>query len=338
MTGTGFVVFLMLAALAGSAACVRLLPRYSAPGRGRLAARTGLVVGSQVLLLSALLAGVNANMRFYSSWRDLFGVRSGPVLISDRPAGPARPSTRAVARGQDALTRGLPAQDGHLEILDIPGTRSGISARAYVYLPPQYARGHGRPFPVTLFLARPREAIGRQHLPRLAAREIAAGRLRPMLIVVVPAGEGCVDAPGGRQGETFFTQDLPAAIHAAYQAGSGPGSWSVAGPGAAGYCAALLTLRHSDRFGSGVFGAGALTPPSGDLYGGSPSIRDEYDPRWLVRHRPPPPVGVGVVADDGFAAGCRPPTRADRLPAGTWRDLPALLRWSGAHLAPGSPR
>jgi Putative esterase len=326
LTGAGFVGSLLVVALVAVAGCVRLLPRYSGVGRGQVAARTGLLVGSQAVLLLALLVLINSSMQFYSSWRDLFGMDVGTVRVTDRNAGLA-PVAPSATPSQDALTRRLPAGDGRLDYLDVHGWRSGLSARVYVYMPPGR---DPRRLPVVLFLGPPRDMVTRQRLPRLAAREIAAGRLRPVLIVIAPTAAGCVDAPGGAQGETFLSQDLPAAIGVAYHV---TGGWSVAGPqGLAAYCAALLAMRHSDRFGSAVFTAAALTPPAGDLYGGSRTIRDEYDPRWRLRHRPPPPISVGVVGDDGFAAGARPPMRAEPLPATAWQSLPTVLRWLGAHL------
>jgi hypothetical protein len=336
LTKVGFVALLLVIALVAVAVCVRLLPRYSGPGRGQVAARAGLLVGAQVLLLVALLALVNSDMQFYSSWNDLFGADSGTVGISDRfPVAQPPPAAVPPAK-RDALTRRLPAGQGRLRVLKLRGSRSGVATRAYVYLPPRYT--HDQRLPVALFLAPPRDAIVRQRLPELAAREIAAGRLLPTLIVIAPTGPGCVDAPGGEQGETFLSEDLPAAIDAAYRVGTAPGSWSVAGPGTrgpAGYCAALLAMRHSDRFGSAVFAAPALIPPPGDLYGGSRSIRDEYDPRWRLGHLPPPPISVGVIGDDGFAARARPPMHAQPLAA---QDIPTILRWLGAHLTPGSRR
>jgi hypothetical protein len=335
LTGAGFAGSLMVVALVAVAACVRFLPRYSGVGRGQVAARTALLVGGQAVLLLALLVLINSSMQFYSSWRDLFGMDVGPVRVSERYAGPP-PVASSADPARDALTRLLPARDGRLDLLDLHGPRSGVSAKVYVYVPPRYAPDRRRPAPALLFLAPPREAIVGRRLPWLAAREIAAGRLRPMPIVVAPVGAGCVDAPGRTQGETFFSEDLPVLVDAAYHLGGAPGAWSVAGAqGTASYCAALLAMRHSDRFSSAVFTAAALTPPAGDLYGGSQSIRDEYDPRWRLRHRPPPPVSVGVVGDNGFSAGARPPMRAEPLPATAWASLPTVLRWLGAHLPPG---
>lgn len=336
LTKAGFVGLLLVIALVAVVVCVRLLPRCSGAGRGQVAARAGLLVGSQALILLALLALVNSDMQFYSSWRDLFGADAGTVRIAEQS--PVTQAAQAVP-SQDALTRRLPAGDGRLRALKLRGSRSGVAGLAYVYLPKQYTRDQAQRFPVVLFLASPREAILRQRLPELAAREIAAGRLRPTLIVIAPTGPGCVDVPGGPQGETFLSEDLPAAIDAAYGVGAAPSGWSVAGPGIrgpAGYCAALLAMRHSDRYGSAVFAAPALVPPPGDLYGGSRSIRDEYDPRWLLQHRPPPPISVGVIADDGFAAAARPPMHAEPLPATAAQDVPAILRWLGGHLTPGS--
>lgn len=334
LTGAGFVWSSMVVALVAVAVCVRLLPRYSGLDRRQLAARTGLLVGSQAVLLLALLVLINSGMQFYSSWRDLFGMGAGTVRVFDRSTG-APPLAPAAAPSRGAPNHWLPAGDGRLDVLDVHGLRSGVSARVYVYVPPQYARDRRQWYPAVLILAPPRDMIARRRLPQLAAREIAAGRLRPMLIVIAPTGPGCIDAPGGAQGETFFSQDLPAAIGMAYHVDDAPSSWSVAGPGTrgpAGYCAALLAMRHSDRYGSAVFTAAALTLPVGDLYGRSRSIRDEYDPRWRIQHRPPPPISVGVVADDGFAAEARPPMRADPLPATAWQDLHTVLRWLSAHL------
>jgi putative esterase len=340
LTGAGFVISLLVIALAAVAACVRLLPRCSGTSPAQVAGRAGLLVGSQALLLLALLTLVNSDMQFYSSWGDLFGADAGAVRISDRTAvAQPPPAAPRLKPSHDALTRRLPAGDGQLRVIRLRGSRSGIAARVYVYLPPQYAQDRSQRFPVVLVLASPRAAIVRQRVPELAAQEIAAGRLRPAVLVIAPTRLGCVDAPGGAQGETFFSEDLPAAIDASYRVGTAPGSWSVAGPGTrgpAGYCAALLAMRHSDRFGSAVFAASALTPPPGDLYGGSRSIRDEYDPRWLLRHRPPPPVSVGVIGDDGFAAGARPPMRAEPLPPTSAQGIPPILLWSGAHLTGGS--
>ncbi|GAA4489163.1 alpha/beta hydrolase-fold protein [Actinoallomurus oryzae] len=337
LTGAGFVASLTVVALAAVAACVRLLPRYSGPGRRQVAARTGLVAGGQAALLLALLVLINSGMQFYSSWRDLFGMSAGTVRIADRNPGPAPVAVPSARPSHNALTRRLPAGDGRLDVLDVHGPRSGISAHVYVYVPPQYARDGRRPLPAALLLAPARDAIVGQRVPELAAREIAAGRLRPMLLVIAPVGPGCVDAPGHAQGETFFSQDLLAAVGAAYHVSGEPSGWSVAGArGSAAYCAALLAMRHSDRFGSAVFTATALAPPAGDLYGGSRAIRDEYDPRWRLRHRPPPPISVGVVADDGFASAARPPMHAEPLPPAAWQNPPTVLRWLGAHLASGS--
>ncbi|GLY75706.1 alpha/beta hydrolase-fold protein [Actinoallomurus iriomotensis] len=337
LTGAGFVGTLMVVALAAVTACVWLLPRYSGAGRAQVAARTGLLAGGQAVLLLALLVLINSGMQFYSSWRDLFGMNTGTVRVSDQRPGPVPVAAPSVKPSRDALTRRLPAADGRLDTLRVRGARSGISARVYVYVPPRYASDRQRRFPAVLLLDSPRDAIVRRRVPALAAAEIAAGRLRPMLIVIAPVGAGCVDAPGRAQGETFFGQDLLATVGAAYRVSGAASGWSVAGvQGPAAYCAALLAMRHSDRFGSAVFTAAALTPPAGDLYGGSRTIRDEYDPRWRLRHRPPPPISVGVVGDDGFAAGVRPPMRADPLPPAAWQSPPTVLRWLGAHLASGS--
>jgi enterochelin esterase-like enzyme len=370
LTGTPFIVLICLAALVALVGVVRLAPRASR----RVWARVGLLLTSQVLVLAALLTVANAYFAFYGSWGELLGVPMGgagghlgdPVSRFGRGAAvPGGQDPPLVRVGDPFVDRHrLPVKDGRLEAVTIHGAQSGVSATAYVYLPPQYFRDRTRRFPVSLALTGyPGDAqnlITRLMLPQTAAREIAARRVKPMIFVMMrpmvtpPRDTECTDVPHGPLAETFFARDLPVAIKSAYRTVPGPSGWSALGDSTGGYCALKLAMRHSDRFAAAVSLSGyykALRDlTTGDLYGGSPAYRDENDLAWRLRHLPAPPVDVLVTtsrvgerdyaATRRFIALVRPPMRVASitLPTGghhfsVWtRELTPALRWLSGRL------
>ncbi len=362
LTGTAFAVLVGAAALTGLGAVVLAAPRLS----GRTVARAGALLASQVLLMAALLTLANDYFAFYGSWGELVGAPAGSganALGSRAARAVTRDETEPplVADPGDAFVRQhqVPVADGRLEAVVIHGQRSGISAKAYVYLPSQYLWDRRRRFPVGLALTgypgNAENLITRLKLPEIAAREIAAGHARPMIFVMMrpmvtpPRDTECTDVPGGPQALTFFAEDLPAAIRSAYRVVPGPAGWSALGDSTGGYCALKLAMLHSDRFGAAVSLAGyykALKDfTTGDLYGGSKAYRAENDLAWRLRHLPPPPIDVLVAtsrkgerdypATRAFLRLVRPPMRSAAiiLPSGghhfsVWqRELIPALRW-----------
>lgn len=361
LTGTVLAVVVCAAALAGLACVVWIAPRLS----GRTAARAGALLAAQVLLLAALLTLANDYFAFYGSWGELVGAPAGSGGSGGLPA--ARAATGAervpplVPMPGDPFVRRhqITAADGRLESVMIHGPRSGINAKAYVYLPPQYLRDRTRRFPVSLALTgypgNAENLVTRLKLPQIAAREIAAGHAQPMIFVMMrpmvtpPRDTECTDVPGGPQAGTFFAEDLPAAIRSVYRVVPGPAGWSALGDSTGGYCALKLVMTHSDRFGAAVSLAGyykALKDfTTGDLYGGSKAFRAENDLAWRLRHLPPPPIDVLVAtsragekdypATRAFLRLIRPPMRSAAivLPTGghhfsVWqRELTPALHW-----------
>jgi enterochelin esterase-like enzyme len=369
LTGTPFILLTCLLAAVALVGVVWVAPRAA----GRVPVRVGLLLVPQVLLLAALLTVANAYFAFYGSWGDLLGMPGGPAGGTGNP-------TRHLTRGaggpvgqdpplvptRDAFIDGhrLPVKDGRLEAVTIHGGRSGITALAYVYLPPQYFRDRTRRFPVTLALTgypgNAENLITRLKLPQTAAREIAARRVKPMIFVMMrpmvtpPRDTECTDVPGGPLAETFFARDLPAAIQTAYRTVPGPTGWSAMGDSTGGYCALKLAMRHSDRYAAAICLSGYYKAlhdfTTGDLYGGSPAYRNENDLAWRLRHRPAPPVDVLVTtskvgekdyaATRHFIALVRAPMRVSSitLPTGghhfsVWRrELTPALRWLSGRL------
>ncbi|GAB3968844.1 alpha/beta hydrolase-fold protein [Actinoallomurus acanthiterrae] len=374
LTGTPFILLLCLLALAAVVGVVWVAPRAAR----RVPARVGLLLVSQVLLLAALLTVSNAYFAFYGSWGDLLGMPGGsggggtgdPTTghhgkSAGGAHGPAAQDPPLVPT-HDAFIDGhrLPVKDGRLEAVTIHGGRSGISALAYVYLPPQYFRDKTRHFPVTLALTgypgNAQNLITRLQLPQTAAREIAARRLKPMIFVMMrpmltpPRDTECTDVPKGPLAETFFARDLPAAIQGAYRTVPGPTGWSAMGDSTGGYCALKLAMRHSDRFAAAISLSGyykALRDiTTGDLYGGSPAYRNENDLAWRLQHRAAPPIDILVttskVGEKDYAATRRFVTLVHApmqvssitLPTGghhfsVWRrELTPALRWLSGRL------
>src|SRR5258708_2814775 len=266
MTGTAFLLLLGLAAVVGLAGCVRVLPHFAGPGGRRVAARASLVVATQLGLLLALAATVNAYFNFYASWRDLLGQETGAVRVIDRPADPGPTVTPLTVAPEKIRVRA-----GHVDKVMLGGPRTGLAATAYVALPREYQAARARVFPAVLV--------------RAADPLRTVTTLRPAAAVYVVMSPGqCVDVVGGAKSEGFLSQDVPTDIAASYRVGR----WGVLGDS----CGARLVLRHSDRFAAAVVTSGAYDTPSGNLYGGSPAIRAENDLYWRLANDAQPPAAV----------------------------------------------
>ncbi|MCO5998146.1 alpha/beta hydrolase [Actinoallomurus rhizosphaericola] len=357
LTDGPFAALLGILGLVAFAACVVLLPRVAGRGPRQVAARAGLVVGTQSIVVFAVLVAVNSSFGFFGSWADLLGTDKSRVRVVGgaavaAPPAVAQPSLRPTS---DALSRALSPKDGRLDAVVFHGLRSGVTATGYVYLPPQYTRRayRHRRLPVVLVLtADVRGTLTRLRLPAVAAGQIAGGAVQPTVYVLMSPVGACVDVPGGQQANTFFAEDVPMAVATSYRvAQDGPG-WGVIGDASGGYCAAKLALRDGDRFTAAASAASSYGAPPGDLYGDrygrSTAIQHENDLLWTLGHRPPPPAHLLVLTAGGtgeaarrLTALVRPPTSADSLTVHgggalpTWqRDLPAVLRWLSGRLSP----
>ncbi|QXJ21905.1 esterase [Actinomadura graeca] len=375
LTSWGLLVLLASLTSGSLAATVWAWPRAASAGLRAAAGRVLLLLGCQLTVLVTLVTALNGYYLFYGSWADLASAaggraqaaRHGPAAVPN-----ARAASQVVRKVRESLAparagRPLPERDGQVEHLDIRGIRTGISSEAYVYLPPQYFQ---RPFaarrlPVVIFIAGYPAAdrqvwIGKGHVPDTVAREQRAGRVQPMIYVLMrPTVEDgrdteCADVPGGPKVETFFAQDVPEAISETYRTAYDRAGWGLAGYSTGGYCATKLAMLHSGRFAAAVSMAGhfhaLLDTTTGDLYGGSARLRRDNDLIWRLRNLPQPPVSVLVASADvgektfpsarRFMAAARPPLVVDRvlLPTGghnfkTFRKyIPPSIRWLSAHL------
>src|SRR5579875_1011309 len=93
-------------------------------------------------------------------------------------------------------------------------------------------------------------------------------------------------AAGRPQQATFFSQDLPAAIEAAYPASTSPARWALAGDAAGGYCALQLAMTSSQAFAAAAVPPANYTTPPGGVPGGGPSFAAQDSMLWQLRHQP----------------------------------------------------
>ncbi|QKW33635.1 esterase [Actinomadura sp. NAK00032] len=363
LTGRPLACLLIVAVVAVVAATVWQWGRLAGPGVRSLAARVCALVLCQALVTMSVLFFVNRHFGFYGTWGELTGaagIGSGR-LVENQQRGGDGAAAALIRRKPEVSIGGSQERDGRVDTVDIRGLRSGLHARAYVYLPPQYfQRGQEqRRFPVSLvFSGYPgaqRNLITQVRVPQTARDELKAGRIQPMVYVMLrPAmvkgrDTECLDVPGGPQTATFFAQDVPEAVRGAYRVAGGRDGWGAFGLSTGGYCSLKLAMRHSDVLSkaaalSGYYGA-IKDITTGDLYGGSQAVRNENDLFWRLRHRPPPPISVLVTTSrvgeknrdetQRFLSLVRPPMRASSLVLDsgghnfqTWkRVLPQVLRW-----------
>lgn len=199
-----FLVLVCGSAAAGLVAAVVLWPRFAGGGVRPVAARTGLLLGSQALLTAAVVLLVNRYFVFYATWDDLLGGTTTTATV--KQVQPSRGAEAAAAGPVHRVTTALgpkrrghqrdPAEDGRVDRLDVEGARSGLGAQAYVYLPPEYfqPRYANRRLPVVIAVSDDGSGsdtgtawLREARLPDAAVAAIRAGRAQPVIYAAVGA-------------------------------------------------------------------------------------------------------------------------------------------------------
>lgn len=379
LLGWPLLVVLAGAAVLAVAATVALWGRARGRRAVRGAQRVGLVLVCQLTAVLLLAAAVNNWGYFYGSWSDLFGTSSGGARSSRVFGAVTSHDGRPQALGRLVTTEpsvaGMPQWStqrqwrsrGRVQAMRIKGGHSGLSGQALVYLPPQYftATSRGRLFPavevMTGYPGSTTALVERMRYPQALLAQIDAHRARPMVLVMLrptvvpPRDTECTDVPAGPQALTYFAEDVPRAVSAAFRVR--PTGWGAMGDSTGGYCATKLAMTHSSVFTAAVSLSGYYHTlrdrTTGDLWAGSPQLRRLNDLEWLLRHQPPPPVSVlatSGTAERGpngfrdlrtFAALVHPPMSitTELIPGGghnfaNWgRVMPDALDWLSARLA-----
>lgn len=351
LTSWALAAVLAVAVAAALAGVLLGWRRMGRPGARRVAARAAALCVLQAGVLALVLVLVNRSLVFFSSWADLAGSDPGgagrtATARADTAARAGRAS--AASRVQVLGGAAVPGAGGRLLAVRIRGALSGLTISGQLYEPPgapgQLHLAPGQPpaaaqDPVLVAFTSPAAPAGSPFAPaRLAAAAAAAiraGRLRPVLLLMLPAAPGCLNVPGGDQRQTLLTQDVPQALHEAF--GTRPRSWALLGDTAGGYCAVELALSDPALFAAAAVPRGRYGRPPAAEAGGSQLIREQEDPAWQLRHQPPPAVSL-LFAGPGpgpraapLAALARPPLRvASAGQAAGPFPLAAALDWIGA--------
>lgn len=361
LTSPALMAVVAVVAAAALAAILWQWPRLAGRGVVPVVARIGALGVLQLSVLGLIFLIVNSSAEFYASWSDLLGDQSGGGAIV---AGQAGTSQNAVSRQALAPVTVLAASavavpdrakeaGGQLQTVRLYGQVSGVSVPGYVYLPPGYGTPGETALPVTVVisgdLGSPASPYGAGALAGAAASQIAAHRVAPMIMVMLPAevgrnDQGCLNVPGGTQADLFFTQDLPQVIGSAYRA-TLPANrrWAVVGDSSGGYCALQLAMTSSQIFAVAAVPPGAYAAPPGPAEsGGSAQIRAQDDLSWLLKHQPMQPISVlftGGGTAQPFLGATRPPMHTGQtgLPPGKWQ-LSRVFDWIGSTFQPPAVR
>ncbi|MET8155246.1 alpha/beta hydrolase-fold protein [Sphaerisporangium sp. NPDC005289] len=374
LTALKLELLMCLLAVAGLVTSVWWVwPRLSVRTWPAVIGRVAVLLGNQVLILVALALALNNYFGFYGSWSDLLGADDGVAapIVSD--AGDPGQAGRQIGGVQVVRTARVPPIEGHkghpggrLEQVVISGGASGLSAPAYVYLPPQYFEKkhvHTR-FPVIVALTGypgdARNLLTRMNMPAVAAMAIERHEMAPTVLVLMrptvapPRDTECMDVPGGPKVETYFAQDVRESMAGAFRVGTDAASWGIMGTSTGGFCALKISMRHPEAYSAVASLSGYFRAPTdattGDLFGGDRRLQNENDLMWRLANLPPPPITALVTTSElgesnyrptlDFLAAVRPPMRASSLilPSGghnfnTWnRELPQALPWLAQQL------
>jgi hypothetical protein len=379
LLGAWLLAVLAVLAIGVPIAAVVVWSRVRGPKPVRIASRVALVVTAQLSAVLLAAVAVNDYAYFFVSWSDLFGgsapANAGPIAdphVENRTPSTVKLTKRSfggVAVQHPLEPAGLPGTGARLRLpagvtptgwsvrsewpsrgavvtVPVTGRRSGLTAPAYVYLPPQYfAVGRAaRRLPIVEVIGNaghnPLNLVYQTPYPGYLLNGIVQGRASPLVLVLpggIAATGDCVDTaggPGGPDTYTFVARDVPDAVAARLHLR--PTGYAAIGEGAGGACAVRLAVTNPARFSAAA-----------SLLGCSPDqlvqqVRQEAPPvDLLVAPGSAPSVACDAKAGRRLVAAAHPPTSVTevggyehlRFPWEVWKALvPAALTWLSVRL------
>jgi hypothetical protein len=386
LLGTPLLVVLIVVAVASPAAVVLAWSRVRGPRPVRIASRLGLVATAQLAALAVGLVALNDYGQFFTSWSELFGTGPSASIVSQQHFGAAPtagPMHRHVLRARTAVLSHVAVADaalpagarpmswssrsqwrtrGALVQMNVAGPTTGLVEPALVYLPPAYFSGVRAMPMVEVMTGYPGSTlllVDRMHFPSYLLDAMNRGT-QPMVLVLLrpsvtyPRDTECTNVPHGPQAFSYFANDVPSVVASAFALR--PTSYGAIGDSTGAMCAVKLAVTDPQRFVAAVSLSGYFRAvrdiTTGDLYGGSKTVRHLNDIMWRLEHLPLPPVSVLVATSltergaDGYKSAQKllalvhAPMSADEIVLSrgghnfeTWtQEIPPALRWLGAHL------
>jgi enterochelin esterase-like enzyme len=326
LTGTPFLGLVLMVTLTAIVVLVLLWPRLAGLDLRRVAARLGLLLTINALVLLTAATQLNAQFLFFADWADLGGALGGRTTTTSLTRGGSataavRRSVSGTAAAAGAVLPPLPtgvSADG-VVTYTVTGPLSGITARVVVQLPP----GYGAPanaavrYPVLEtfqgYPGGPITWIRSMHLGTRIGEAVRAGTMREALIVSpqveIPAGVDteCVDGrPGSPQVETWLARDVPDWVARTFRVQTARTSWATIGLSAGGWCAAMVAMLHPAQYSGAIVMGGYFRPDFGvyEPFPATSPLKTRYDLVATVG-RSPPPVAVWLETSHADALSYR---------------------------------
>ncbi len=369
LTGWFFLSLVVFVTVAAFVALVVLWPSLAGRDPRRIAARVGLLLAVNALVLLTAATQLNAQFLFFADWTDLkgalFGTQTATAL--HRGSNAANAASRAV-HGSAATAGGqLPSLPSGADVLTytVHGRVSGLVGTIVVELPPGYrdpANAAVR-YPVLEsfhgYPGTPNQWIGPMGLGSAVAQQVAARHLRESLIVApqleFPGGVDteCVNGSSGLpQVETWLALDVPNWVTHTLRVATNRASWATIGLSAGGWCAAMVTMLHPAQYAAAIVMGGYFRPEFSPLYEPYPPgsrLAARYDLVALAQRSPPPVAiwletshidAVSYGSSAAFLKVVKPPLAVNATVlqhAGhrlsLWQGLlPASLAWLGTNV------
>jgi len=344
LTGPLFLGAIALCTVVAFVVLILWWPMLAGHSPGRIAARAGLLLTVNVLVLLTAATQLNAQFLFYADWTDLRGAFSGVPTVTQLSRGTAAASaTKRKVTGTAAkavqqlppLPLGQVSPSGVITYT-VKGPRSGITGTVVVQLPPGYTDPgkSSLEYPVIeAFQGYPGDSrlwIDGMNLGGVSAQQAAAKRMRPVLVVApqveFPAGVDteCVNGTAGTpQVETWLAQDVPDFVTHTFRVKTDRGSWAAIGLSAGGWCAAMVAMLHPAQYSAAIVMGGYFRPEFGPYYNPYPAsgrLATRYDLIALTRRNPPPVAiwletshadPVSYSSSAAFLKATRPPLAVD---------------------------
>jgi len=336
LTGSVFLGAVVVCTAAAFVVLILLWPSLAGRSLGKIAARAGLLLTVNVLVLLTAATQLNAQFLFFADWTDLSGAFTGSYAATalNRGATASHAAKVKVAgpRATEApqrppLPTGVVSPSGVISY-EVKGPLSGITGTVIVQLPPGYTSPANASvdYPVLEtfggYPGGPQGWITVMHLGDVIAQQVASKRMGSVLIVSpqveIPAGVDteCVNGSAPKpQVETWLAQDVPNWVTRTFRVGTDRASWATIGLSAGGWCAAMLTMLHPAQYAAAIAFGGYFRPDFGPYYEPYPPnsrLEARYDLVALASRAPP---AVAIWLETSHADALSYPSSAAFLKA-----------------------
>lgn len=331
--------------------------------------RRGFLPNLAVLLVASLLVTISVGLvlnrqnAWYPTLADLFP-SAFDAAVKQYGAQPGEGRDSKVTRTDRRTLPALPSPGGRQQAVTVPTSVGHRQWNVTIILPDDYFDpAHATDAYPVLFAGHGVPGSMAQWYSTLDLRElgdpvVAAGKVHRFITIIpelTPGGVDteCVFGPDGPdQMETWLTKDIPEWVRTHLRAAPERDAWAWIGFSAGGWCSAMATMLHPDRFAAAVVLSGYFRPW---WEGHTPAELDKaaLERLDLVRlaETKPPAVSLWVQSSTAdhlyhrdaveFLAAVRPPTAVTEVTdtsgghaMTSWRPhVGPALEWLGANVA-----